>query len=253
MVRAKQHADEATWRSIAAPHDPSSPGMAHELAARIQELIVGEGLEEGVRLPSERDLAEWFSTSRPTVSQAIRMLVVRGLVESRRGSGAYVRRRPEATLAASVDLMLHLNRESLAHLSELRLHLESTGVGLAVDRATEAQLAEASDALDALRSAAGDTAAWMGADTRFHAALVGAAGNPYLLSIYESVHTTLVDYEYRDWVERGDVPAWLRPEQSAAQFELHEPILAGVRARDREATAAAVLHHHEVMTEHLGA
>lgn len=251
MVRAKHQADEAVWRSIAGPHDPDSPGIADEIAARIQGLIVSAGLEEGVRLPSERDLAAWLGTSRPTISQAIRMLVVRGLVESRRGSGAYVRRRPEAGLAASVDLMLHLNRESVPHLSELRLQLESTGVRLAIERVTPAQLEEAGAALAALRDAAGDTAAWMSADTRFHAALVGASGNPYLLSIYESVHTTLVDYEYRDWVERGDVPEWLLPAESAAQFDLHEPILAAVRAGDAAAADAAVLHHHEVMAEHL--
>lgn len=251
MVRAKHHADEAIWRSIAGPYDPDSPGIADEIAARIQGLIVSQGLAEGERLPSERDLAAWLGTSRPTVSQALRMLVVRGLVESRRGSGAYVRHRPEAGLAASVDLMLHLNRESVPHLSELRFQLETTGVRLAIERATPAQLDEATAALDALRDAAGDTAAWMSADTRFHAALVGAAGNPYLLSIYESVHTTLVDYEYRDWVERGEVPEWLRPEQSAAQFELHEPILAAVRAGDAAAADAAVRRHHDVMAEHL--
>src|SRR5690606_11668360 len=110
-----------------------------------------------------------------------RMLVVRGLVESRRGSGAYVRYRPETSIASSVDLMLHLNKESVPHLSELRLHLESTGVSLAIDRAGERDLRDAAASLDALRMAAGDTAAWMSADTRFHAALVGAAGNPYLL------------------------------------------------------------------------
>jgi len=251
MARAKQVADEEIWRSIVAPHDPARGVIAEELAAQIQLLIISEGLEEGTRLPSERDLATWLSTSRPTVSQAIRVLVVRGLIESRRGSGAYVRRRPEISLAASVDLMLNLNQESVPHLSTLRLLLETAGVDLAITTGTAADFDEAAEALEALRDAAGDTAAWMSADTRFHAALVRASGNPYLYSIYESVHTTLVDYEYRDWVERGDVPHWLRPAQATAQFELHEPILRAVRAGDRTAANAAVLHHHGVMAEHL--
>lgn len=253
MPRAKQVTDDDIWRSIGTPQDSPSGVIAEDLAAHIQSLIISERLEEGTRLPSERDLATLLSTSRPTVSQAIRVLVVRGLVESRRGSGAYVRRRPEATLAASVDLMLNLNEGSISHLSELRLLLESTGVSLAIDRGAADQLEEATAALDALRDAAGDTAAWMSADTRFHAALVRASGNPYLYSIYESVHTSLVDYEYRDWVARGDVPQWLRPEQAAVQFELHEPILHSVRAGLRDEAAAAVLHHHDVMAEHLAA
>ena len=251
MVRAKPASDETVWRSIQTPRDPAGGRIAEELAARIQALIIDEGLEAGTRLPSERDLAAWLSTSRPTVSQAIRVLVVRGLVESRRGSGAYVRRRPEANLAASVDLMLHLNQDSVAHLSELRLLLESTGVQLAIERGADADFAEAADALEELRDSAGDIAAWMSADTRFHAALVRASGNPYLFSIYESVHTSLVDYEYRDWVQRGKVPEWLRPEEAAAQFDLHEPILAAVRAGDRADAGRYVQHHHEVMASHL--
>lgn len=254
MARGKVVADEAAWRSLGISSespDAAIPNRAEDIAARVQDFIVSGGLEDGARLPSERDLAEWLSTSRATVSQAVRMLVVRGLVESRRGSGAYVRHRPEASMAASVDLMLHLNRESVPHLSELRLHLESTGVSLAIDRAGDRGLRDAKDSLEALRLAAGDTAAWMSADTRFHAALVGASGNPYLLSIYESVHATLVENEYRDWIERDEVPEWLRPEQSEAQFALHAPILEGVLARDREAALAAVRHHHGVMSEHL--
>lgn len=253
MARAKLVVDDDIWKLIGASSDAPSGVIAEDLAAQIQALIISEKLEEGTRLPSERDLATMLSTSRPTVSQAIRVLVVRGLVESRRGSGAYVRRRPEATLAASVDLMLNLNHESLTHLSELRLLLETTGVKLAIERGASDEFEEAAAALEALRDAAGDTAAWMSADTRFHAALVRASGNPYLFSIYESVHTSLVDYEYRAWVARGEVPEWLRPEQAAAQFELHEPILEAVREGRYGEAESAVLHHHSVMTEHLRA
>lgn len=250
MARRKQITDEAAWRAIEAPRDGAS-GRAEDVAARIQAHIITHGLDDGARLPSERDLAAWLSTSRPTVSQAIRMLVVRGLVESRRGSGAYVRRRPEASLTASVDLMLNLHRDSIPQLNELRLWLETTGVVRAIERATSEELEDAGAALEALRDAAGDVAAWMSADTRFHAVLVRASGNEYLYAIYESVHTTLVEYEYRAWVERGDVPDWLRPENADAQYELHEPILRAVAMRDQAHARAAVLHHHEVMAEHL--
>ena len=106
-------------------------------------------------------LATVFATSRPTVSQAIRILVVRGLVESRRGSGAYVTRRPEAELTTTVSLMLDLNQESVQHLSELRLQLETTGIEWAIERATADQVDAGKAALEQMRDSAGYAAAWM--------------------------------------------------------------------------------------------
>ena len=98
------------------------------LAGQIRGLIISEGIAEGARLPAERDLAERFGASRPTVSQALRSLSLMGLIEIRHGSGAYVVRRPETMVAASVNLMLDLDQHSVDHLMQLRLWLETLGV-----------------------------------------------------------------------------------------------------------------------------
>jgi GntR family transcriptional regulator len=49
-----------------------------------------EGAAVGTVLPTERDLAERFATSRTTVRQAIAELVVEGRLERTQGSGTYV-------------------------------------------------------------------------------------------------------------------------------------------------------------------
>jgi GntR family transcriptional regulator, transcriptional repressor for pyruvate dehydrogenase complex len=226
---------------------------AEVIAQQIQELIIIQDLPEGLRLPAERDLAEMCATSRPTVSQAIRILVVRGLVESRRGSGAYVMRRPESNLAASMNLILGLNHESVEHLANLRLWLEESGVHQAIEHATSEDLAAGETALARLRDSAGTTASWMSADTQFHATLVRASKNPYLSSIFEGVHTTLINYEYRQWIASGTTPGWLGRGQAASLISLHEPILAALRERDVDAGHLAVAHHHHAMAEHLAA
>ena len=61
------------------------PRLSDDLAERIRRLIISEDIAEGARLPPERDLAERFGASRPTVSQALRALSLMGLVEIRRG------------------------------------------------------------------------------------------------------------------------------------------------------------------------
>jgi GntR family transcriptional repressor for pyruvate dehydrogenase complex len=228
--------------------------LSDDLADQIRRLIISEHISEGARLPSERDLAERFGASRPTVSQALRALSLMGLVEIRRGSGAYVLRRPETMVTASVNLMLDLDEHSLSHLMQLRLWLETLGVEHAAARqppldGTEADAILA--ALDRLGAAAGDSSKWIAADTVFHATVVRSADNPYLGAMYESVHTAVLSYEFKYWVEAESVPAWLRRATAADQVALHEPIARAVIDRDPESARAAVLKHHEIMSEHL--
>ena len=250
MSRSKSSTDLEVWeRSLV--RLGATNGAAEEIAQQIQDVILAQDLGEGCRLPSERDLAELLHTSRPTVSQAIRILIVRGLVESRRGSGAYVRRRPELSLATSMDLMLGVNVESVAHLADLRLWLEDAGVRAGVHQRTPEDLDLAQVALERLRASAASTASWLSADTAFHVALVGASHNPYLTSIFEGVHKTLMNYEYRHWVASGTVPAWLGRANAASLIALHEPILVAVRSRDEARANAAVQVHHRAMQDHL--
>jgi GntR family transcriptional repressor for pyruvate dehydrogenase complex len=256
VTRTKLETDETLSRALRAFAESRVSGdvrVAEDIATQLQAFIIDNDVAAGVRLPSERDLAVILNTSRPTVSQAVRVLVVRGLVESRRGSGIYVTRRPQTSLAASVDLMLELDQESVTHLADLRLWMETAGVVEAIARATDDEIEEGERALEGLRSSAGDTAAWMSADTAFHATIIRGAHNPYLSSIYQSVHTTLINYEYRSWIDEGRVPRWLRSSEIAALNAIHDPILQAVKGRDEEAGRIAVLHHHYVMAQHLAA
>ena len=114
-------------------HPVRLPRVSDEVAEQIRRLIVSEQLAEGARLPAERELADRFEVSRPMVSQALRMLSLMGLIEIRRGSGAFVLRRPQAMVTASVGLMLDLHG-SVGELAELRLWLETLGVVHAAQR-----------------------------------------------------------------------------------------------------------------------
>jgi GntR family transcriptional repressor for pyruvate dehydrogenase complex len=225
------------------------------VAEEIRRLIVREQLAEGARLPSERDLAERFGASRPMVSQALRMLSLMGLVEIRRGSGAYVLRRPQTMVTASVSLMLDLDHSSVGDLAELRLWLETLGATRAAERQPAVSTAEAAGIESALtRLAAAATASsseWIAADTVFHARVVAAAANSYLAAVYESVHTAVLGYEYRHWVHTEAEPAWLSPGTAPAQLGLHQAIYQAVIQRDADAARAAVLRHHSAMLDHL--
>jgi GntR family transcriptional regulator len=76
--------------------NPGSPlPLYQQLAELLSRDIAGGGLAPGTRLPSEPELARRHRIGRPTVRQATELLVQRGLVERRRGSGTFVRTAPK--------------------------------------------------------------------------------------------------------------------------------------------------------------
>jgi len=68
--------------------------LYQQLAELLSREIASGSLKPGARLPSELELAERHAIGRPTVRQATELLVQRGLIERRRGSGTFVREEP---------------------------------------------------------------------------------------------------------------------------------------------------------------
>ena len=88
-----------------------APPLAGEIGATLVERIVGwlqnrieqRLLRPGSRLPSIRQFAERHGVSRFTVVEAYERLVAQGYLESRRGSGFYVRERRAPRASAAAD------------------------------------------------------------------------------------------------------------------------------------------------------
>jgi len=67
--------------------------FAH-VADELRAAIAGGLFRPGARLPSERALAEQFGVSRATIVSALHLLRGERLIETRRGAGSWVSRRP---------------------------------------------------------------------------------------------------------------------------------------------------------------
>jgi GntR family transcriptional regulator, transcriptional repressor for pyruvate dehydrogenase complex len=258
MAKQERNSRPAGRRPAAVTLPPIAPlavtRLPDDIADRIRGLIISENLAEGARLPPERELAERFQTSRPTISQALRGLALMGLVDIRRGSGAYVLRRPETMVTASVNLMLDLDARSVDHLTQLRLWLETLGVQEAATREpalTSTEVECIQDALGHLEKVSGHMSEWIAADTVFHATVVRSSGNPYLGAIYESVHNAVLSYVFKQWVDTDSTPEWFDDIGSSRQLALHNAVAVAVIERDAEVARKAVLAHHEVMEDHL--
>ena len=224
--------------------------LGDEVAERIRRYIVDNGLTEGARLPPERTLAERLGTSRATVSQALRMLAVMGLVDIRHGSGVYVRHDPGSLIGTSLDLMVEMAPYSVAELAQFRHVLERTMVTHEALPAVDADRLEA--AFEDLAASTNAIERWIEADAAFHLALVEAFGNRFLTAAYESAHRKILSVTYAEWVEKGATPRWLRGKGHDEQVDLHRRIFRAAVEGDRTALVDALDRHEAALAIHLG-
>jgi GntR family transcriptional regulator len=113
--------------------------LYRQIADRLRgEMLAGE-LEAGAKLPTERELAERFGVRRETLRQALALLRSEGWLETRQGSGNYVRGQgPVASIELLLAMLedgrgLHLYRHP-GHwdlLEPTRIAYEPAGVDIA--------------------------------------------------------------------------------------------------------------------------
>jgi DNA-binding transcriptional MocR family regulator len=72
---------------------PDREAKYQQVADRLRGAIQSGDLRPGEALPTEKQLAERYGVSRPTIRAAVGLLRTEGLIDSRQGSGAYVRLR----------------------------------------------------------------------------------------------------------------------------------------------------------------
>jgi GntR family transcriptional regulator len=83
--------------------------LYRQIADRLRSQILAGELAAGVKLQTERELAEQFDVRRETIRQALALLRTEGWLETRQGSGNYVRREgPVATL----ELLLEVHADN---------------------------------------------------------------------------------------------------------------------------------------------
>ena len=148
--------------------------LYRQIADKILVLIESGEYSIGSRLPSERELAERFSVSRPTIREAVIALEAKGRVSVKTGSGVYV-------VEPSVEFTGLAKSVSPFELIESRVFIEGEAAALAAVLITESQLAELEKALEAmaLENVEGDPASVV-ADRKFHSIISEATNNRVL-------------------------------------------------------------------------
>ena len=139
----------------------------------------------GTRIPPEPALVDLLGVGRNTVREAVQSLVHAGLLERRQGSGTYVLSRSELAVTMGRQIADARQRDVV----EVRRALEVEAARLAARRRTATDAAALLQRRDERAAAyhAGDLDAMVATDLDLHRAIVRAAANPLLVTLYENL------------------------------------------------------------------
>ncbi|MEP9400545.1 FadR/GntR family transcriptional regulator [Sphingomonas silueang] len=212
--------------------------LAGSLVAEFAALIERGDLPPGGRYPTEREITERFGVSRTVTREAFARLAAQGLLESRRGSGAYV---PTAVhyraFQVTPDDLAEL--EDVLALLEMRAAVEADMAALAARRRTKADLDVIRGHLAAMESAEDEDVA-TAADRRFHAAIAAATGNAYYVRFADFLGLRLIPARRTILDRESDVS---RTEYARMIEAEHRAIVDAIAAGDEAAASAAARAH----------
>ena len=204
------------------------------IADRLATAIRDGTLTVGDRLPTEAELAREFQVGRTSVREALQKLRALGLIETRKGLGAFVTE-PAAGSDPLADFARWTAKDPAAieQLVEARVALETLAAALAALRATDAEI----DALEALHQAhasAPDAGALVATDQAFHAAIMAASRNRFVQGAYEVLIDELTDFRRKTLA---------LPWAGDRSIRGHAAIVGAIRARTPSAAREAMAEH----------
>ncbi|MGF1561567.1 MAG: FadR/GntR family transcriptional regulator [Geminicoccaceae bacterium] len=230
------------------PFEPiAQQRIASAVVAQIERLILEGVLRPGDRLPPERELAQQFGVSRPSLREALNELETAGLLETRHGGGSHVAPILGSAFDAPLINLFSRHRKATLDYIEFRIVIEGMAAALAAERATDIDRARLGRLIDEMRAAHQDIdpAREADIDAEFHMAVVESAHNVVLIHILRSILDLL-----RAGVFYNRDTLYGQPGTRDRLLAQHEAIFDAIIERNSEAARAAVAAHMNfVVTE----
>lgn len=201
--------------------------------AKIQDLVLEQGLKPGDLLPPEQTLAAEFGMSRNVIREAIKSMEVMGIVRAVPGRGTEM-------LPFTMDYLLQSllffqvpgNEAIVRQMFNVRKHLELSYMRQAFDALRAEDIARLREIMDRIRVSYEEEGVFSELDREFHMTLFRPIGNVVLESVLNAIWAVDVRFQLEE--KRPHLP------ESVAK---HEAIVQALEQYDFMAFARAMDHH----------
>jgi GntR family transcriptional repressor for pyruvate dehydrogenase complex len=216
---------------------PTIQALPDQVAQTILERIAGGDLRPGERLPSQRELAQVFGVGLAVVREAVQRLEALNIIETTHGSGTVVRPFRWVPLIYDPSLfVIAVQRIGVRDLWETRRLIEGQIIRLAVQRATDRDLAALADVLAQAETQPVKYELHRMLNREFHLALARASQNIVLEDLLAPLLNVQVDQAEQRFTA----------EHSQLSWEAHRRIYDVVAARDLSRADDAIERHFQV-------
>ena len=202
--------------------------LIDSIVAEIRDKVISGELKEGQMLASQDDLAKEMEVSRASLREALNHLRLRGLIETKHGSGSMVRRTTPVAFINSLSSLLTMDQASAAELLDARLCIESAVAAVAAKNASEEDVKRMKQLVKGMERdfKVGDMESFTTRDVQFHMLIAQSTKNRVLVKVVEIIRDIL-----RQFIKKffATVPASV-----SDALEYHRQIYEAIRDGDAE-------------------
>ncbi|TRY30618.1 pyruvate dehydrogenase complex transcriptional repressor PdhR [Aliiglaciecola sp. M165] len=214
--------------------------LSDVITEQLESMIIDGRLLAGQKLPPERELAEKFAVSRPSLREAIQNLEARGLLLRKQGGGTFIKRKLTASVTDPLLELIAQRPETQFDLLEFRHALEGMAAYYAALRGQPDDHVALNKALASVKllSVNVEKEEEAAALSDFYLAMAQASHNMVLIHVMRSLQPMMKD-NIRANLEM------LVDNQATSQeiLKQREGILAAILARDPELARQASNEH----------
>lgn len=215
------------------------------VAEQIIDSINNSEYKPGDQLPAERKIAQQMGVSRNSVREALSALQIVNVVNTKAGSGTYIKSKPEG-INIHEALTLAKGSEDLLEIWEARREIEKILTRLALKRADQKELNKLRSSLNEIKQAVNkeDYEGYQRANKNFHLTIAELADNAYLRDAVKALLEVTREHLLRNMVE--DYPRYMKD-----SLYIHQKIFDLIGKGNQEKIEEAVDSHFQELEEYL--
>lgn len=216
------------------------PDPVEIVIGQIRSGILSGQLAPGDKLPSERRLEEKIGVPRAAINKAMRMMETYGILYVVPQNGTYISNICVEALDGLISNITALKEEDFDSLADVRMVLEQYAIELAVERASNEDIAELEEIHMKFSEEVASESLGFDKDLVFHLKIASISKNPVLNSVLTKLTVNMIDL-FKEF--ETTITEELLSERLNHAVAEHNEILRALNARDTTLAKKAISDH----------
>lgn len=212
--------------------------VSTQIAEQIRSSILAGEFNPGEKLPPERELADMFGVSRPSVREALNILTSSGLVETYQGGGTLVRSLVENSAGMPLTELIRIDGDRALDVIEVRKGMESWTAWYAATRALPEDIRRIEAVVDGMAKNLEDLKHSEDLDAHFHMLVARATHNVVWSHMMQSIFEAMQEFQRDVWRA-----VYLTEEDQRLLYNHHLKVYEMIRDRNADGARDAMLEH----------